>query len=349
MRKTLIISALAGVMATTSVMPAFAFRATEATLQRVRSEVRNVRSEIRELRNDGRENFQNLLTALRRQTGEQSAYSDKQIEAYKRIQDAAQQNDTDRVRQQIRAKAESGEFDPNPDACLLLDLFGRQAAPTSGAQGTAVAAAAVAQKKRIGGLGAAAATREMATSEVMINGHDATKRASSFLETPTVNMTQGEMSEAAQLFVLKLLDSSPMVPVPDAELNTPEGVAKKAAQETRENRESIVLENWAMLNNMSSNVVDGQQLRKWAEGTPYNRDIPESASELQALDVMTIRHYAPPVEEASSPVQVGVVLQKIHQLTAIQARMQYLQLEMDRRNLLTQSAILAKLIQNDGK
>ena len=349
MKKSLMISALAGVMTFTAVMPAFAWRATETTLRGVRSNTERTTNEVRNLRNDVRSQSRILLQALRMQTGEQSAYADKQIEAFKRIQDAAQQNDTDRVRQQIRARAESGEFDPNPDACLLLDLFGSRAAPTSGAQGTAVAAAAAAQKSQIGAMGAAAATRAMADKQVMINGHDATKRASTFLEAPTVNMGEGQMNQAAQDFILKMLDPTPMIPVPASEANRSEGVAKKAVQETRQNRDSIVLENWAMLNNMSSNVVDGAELRKWAEGTPYNRDIPDSASELQALDVMTIRHYAPPADEASRTVQTGVVLQKIHQLTAIQARMQYMQLEIDRRNLLTQSAILARMIESDGE
>lgn len=346
MRKTLIIAGLASTMALSAAAPAFAWRAVVDT--GVRRNTANTVREVRDLRNDVRNQSKILIEALRMQTGEQSAYSDKQIEAFKRIQDAGQQNDTDRVRQTIRAEAESGKFDPNPDACLLIDLFsgksGGESGGSGGAQGTAVIASTVAEKQRIGSMGAAAAVREMAEKNVMINGTDASKRASTFFEVPTVNMNEGDMSDAAESFVLKMMDPIPMVIVPPEQREREK--QKVAIQESRLARDSIVLENMAMLFNMSANVVPGSELKKLAEGTPYNREIPEEASELQAIDVMTVRHYAPP--PASGSVEMGVTLQKLHQLTAIMARMQYLQLEMDRRNLQTQSAILAKMIESDG-
>lgn len=193
-------------------------------------------------------------------------------------------------------------------------------------------------------MGAAAAVREMAEKNVMINGTDASKRASTFFEVPTINMNEGNMSDAAEAFVLKMMDPIPMVIVPPEQREREK--QKVAIQESRLARDSIVLENMAMLFNMSAAVIPGDQLEKLKEGTPYNREIPAMASELQAIDVMTVRHYAPP--PASGSVEMGVTLQKLHQLTAIMARMQYLQLEMDRRNLQTQSAILAKMIENDG-
>lgn len=354
-KRFFLVAALSSTIAITSALPAAAWRATEFTLRDVRTNTRQTRDEVRELRNDVRSQSRLLMDALRMQTGEQSSYADKQIEAFKRIQDAGQQNDTDRVRQQIRAKAESGEFDPNPDACLLVDLFGAGGAGAGsgsagiGAQGTVVVQGAMAERAEIGAMGAASATREMANKEVIIDGHDATKRVSTFLEEPSVDMNDPQMKQAAQDFLLKLMDSSPMVPVPASELNRSEGVAKKAAQETRMNRDSIVAENWAMVNNMSSTVLDGAPLQAWAEGTPYNREIGDKASELQAIDVMTVRHYAPSSDEASKSVQVGVTLQKLHHLTSLMARMQYMQLELDRRSLMTQSAMLAKMIEDDGK
>lgn len=360
MKKALIIAGLASTMALTSAMPALAWRgiATEVTLSRMKSDTssikdntRNTTSEVRNLRNDVREQSRLLMQALRMQTGEQSAYADKQIEAYKRITDAAQQNDTDRVRQQIRAQAESGQFDPNPDACLLLDLF-RNGAPdgSNGGGGTYAGGIARDRYQDIGRLGAAGAARAMVDIETPVDGVDASERASTFLEHPSMNLDDPEIQEALVAFQIKLAGPIPMTPVPELELNTPEGVARQAAQNTRSTRQSIYDANIAMITNMSDTVLDGEQLRKMAEGTPYegSREIKDEASELQALDVMTVRHYAPPASESGASASTGVVMQKLYQISAISARMQYLQLEIDRRNLMTQSAILAKMIENDG-
>lgn len=351
MKNKFAITALTIAMSVSTAVPALAqfTRASETTLRGVRRDVQDTTSEVRNLRNDVRTQSRILMEALRMQTGEQSAYADKQIESFKRIEDAAQQNATDRMRQQVRATAESGEFDPNPDACLLLDLFGSDDVEPSGAQGTRTMVAAQAERERIGSLGAAGAIREMLDKEVIIDGHDATKRASTFLEMPTFDMNDADNSEAAEAFMLKMFSSIPIPPVPEELRNTSPHTERAAAIETRMNRESIAAENIAMVFNMGAAVVSGAELQKLAAGTPYNRPIPANASELQAIDVMTVRHYSPPPGEAGKTVQTGVVLQKLHQLTAIMARMQYMQLEMDRRNLMTQSAILAKMIENDGR
>lgn len=351
MKKLFLMIGLTSGMAITAASPALAWRATEPTLRDVRSATRDTVSEVRELRNDIRENSRILLQALRMQTGEQSSYADKQIEAQKRFMDAAQQNDTDRVRQQIRAKAESGEFDPNPDACLLIDLFGGQANVNDGmAQGTTIAGIANARRQQIGASGVTSASRQMADMVTMVNGQDASVRAGTFLEEPTVDMSVPAVQDAAVAFQLRMAGPFPFAPVPESAMNTPEGIVKYNAQQSRMNRQSIIDENWAMVGNMVDPVIDGAQLKKMAEGTPYegSRTIGDKASELQAIDVMVVRHYAPPASETVGAVQTGVVIQKLHQLTSLMARMQYMQLELQRRDLITQSAILAKMIEQDG-
>ena len=62
-----------------------------------------------------------IIEALRLQTQQNSSYLDRQVEAAERIADGTSQNEARLLRSQIRAEAESGRFDPNPDFCLILD------------------------------------------------------------------------------------------------------------------------------------------------------------------------------------------------------------------------------------
>ena len=67
--------------------------------------------------------FDILIEALRGQARENSNYQQMQVEAAQRVEDAAQVNETNRLKDEFRAKAESGEFDPNPFSCMMIDMF----------------------------------------------------------------------------------------------------------------------------------------------------------------------------------------------------------------------------------
>ncbi|MCY4260002.1 MAG: hypothetical protein OXC91_07035, partial [Rhodobacteraceae bacterium] len=64
-----------------------------------------------------------IIRGLRAQTRQLSDFLDRQVEADRRMADATAQIDTQRLREEIRARAESGAFDPSPDSCLQYDLL----------------------------------------------------------------------------------------------------------------------------------------------------------------------------------------------------------------------------------
>lgn len=306
-------------------------------------------NEIRDLRNDVRAQSRLLVEALRMQTGENSAYADKQIEAIKRIQDASDQNATDLARQEIRAKAESGEFDPDPNFCLLMDLFkGSSSAPAGPLNGSKIVSRVNGEAAVLGSAGAASAIGQMSNRKVVIDGQDASVRGATYFEVPTVDLSDEATAQAATDFFLYIKDPIPMQIVTEQEAaGSVEKSAQRAIQRGRLARGSLVDESWAMTQNMATPTTPKAQLAGILEGVNYNREVPDNLSELQVLDLRVLSHYLPgPLNTGTeTPAQT---LQKIHQLQSIQARMQYMSLEMQRRSLMTQAVMLAKMIENDG-
>lgn len=326
-----------------AVSPASAFRAQDHT-------VRSVRDAVKDLESTNKELHDLLVRALRLQTGEQSAYSDKSTEAMKRIEDASNQNQVELARQQIRAKAESGEFDPNPAACLLLDLFsgnGGEGGSNTPPNGTTVVAEAQAKARQIGDKGPAAGAYDM--SQLKFPAGDGTFASAGkvFLSEPTVDLSDPQMKEAAENFYLAITDPIPMKKIDPKTANTPEVAAQLAIQNGREGRSSVIGENWSMTNNMSTPTTPSDNVKGLLEGINYNRPVPDKISELQVLDLLVLSNYLPgPLNEGSSTP--GQNLDKIHKLLSVMARMQYMQLELDRRQLMTNSLMLSKMIENDG-
>lgn len=320
----------------------------------VRRNTANTVNEIRDLRNDVRAQSRILIEALRMQTGEQSSYADKQIEAVKRIQDASNQNATDLVRQEIRAKAESGEFDPDPNFCLLMDLFrggGSGGAPSGPLNGTRIVDRARGEAEVIGASGASSAAGAMANRSVNIAGHDASVRAGTYLEAPTVDLTDEALAQAATDFFLYLNDPLPMqVVTPEEAEGNLEKSVQRAMQRSRIARGSVIDQNWAMTQNMSTPTTPRANVQGLIDGIGaenYGRALPDRLSELQVLDLRVLSHYLPGPMNSGTETP-GQTLQKIHQLLSVMARMQYMQLEMDRRGMMTSSTILAKMIEADG-
>jgi hypothetical protein len=90
----------------------------------------------------------------------------------------------------------------------------------------------------------------------------------------------------------------------------------------------------------------------YADDSSYNRPVPERLSELQQLDIRTVYHYAPGPNRinGTNDQQNGLKhmnekgwLEEIHQIMAINARINYIRLELENRNAITNALILAAL------
>lgn len=348
--------------------PAEAWRATEPTLRSTRTAVRDVQRSVernnrstQEVRQEVRELGNRLIEALRLSTGESSAFADKQIEAQRRFMDASEQNQSERLRQEFRARAESGDFDPSPAICLLAGMF-RSGGTGPGTIGTQASASAV---SRTSGsdpavqAGGATLARAVIDRRAQMRGRmgvdDPAADPAAILMNPTIASTSADM-EALEVLMQNLIDPLPPRPVTASEAMTPEGVVRahrRTVQETRNNTSREVL---SMLANMRSPVQTissptGGSFQAYIDDIAnYNRPIPSDGmiSELQAIDIRTLRHYAPRPEvfaERATLSERGL-LQELLDAVSIGNRIAFLQLELDSRRAAVETQILSTLNNN---
>ena len=370
---SLAMATLVALSATSLPTPADAFfsfggvnRATESTLRSTRDEVRKVRSAVdgttkavREVRQEVRDMGDRLIEALRLSTGERSAYSDKQIEAQRRFMDAAQQNESERLRQEFRARAESGEFDPSPNICLLAGMYRGGGSSGPGAIGTNTGQAAVSATSgadpavRQGG---AALARSVLDKREQFQGRmgvqDPTVDPGAILMNPTI-ASGGDDQQALVELMRNMIDPNPPRPVTATEANTPEGVMRAHRRSVQETRNNASREALSMLANMRTPVQPisgsgGGSFEAYLDDIAnYNRPVPSDGmiSELQALDIRTLRYYAPKPEvfQARAAMSDRALLQEILDSISIGNRIAFIQLELDSRRAAVETQILSTL------
>jgi len=303
-----------------------------------------------------------LIEALKGQARENSNYQQMQVEGAQRIEDAAQINHTNRLKDEFRAKAESGAFDPNPFACMLADIFGGQGGGGGGATGNGSDVAA-----RVGDWykgtnpvvqeGGVALAKHISDKKDEFAGYkdklDATTDWSLLLENPSIDLTDPKMAEVAEIIVRNGLDSTPARQINDAEKLTPSGLDRIAKRSETDTRIGAANESIKMALNMVSQVMEGEardEMAKLAEQSAYNRPIPSKISELQQLDIMTVWHYAPTGDRHdtfSAGMSETAWLQEIHHVMSVNTRIQYLQLELMTRDAVVGAYTLSTMNDSD--
>lgn len=370
----LVMTCLAGISVTAVPQEAHALfgggvnRATETTLRSTRDAVRDVRRSVdrttdavRETREEVRETGDRIIAALRLFAGENSAYADKQIESTRRFMDASEQNASERLREEFRARAESGDFDPSPNICLLAGLYrgSGSGTPSLGTVSTQAAASAASGADPAVRQGGAALARSVidrrAALQNLMGVQDPTVDPAAILMHPTVS-NEGQDSEALEMLMRNMIDPTPPRPVTTSEMMTPEGVIRshrRTIQETRNNASREVL---SMLTNMRTPVQPlgdsggGGSFNAYLEDIAnYNRPVPDGdISELQAIDIRTLRHYSPRPEifQERAALSERGLLQEILDALSISNRLAYIQLELDSRRAAVDTQILSTLNNN---
>jgi hypothetical protein len=330
-------------------------RATESTLRSVNSSVRSVRTAVdrnreavREVQKEIFESRQALIEALRLHAGENSSYQDKQIEAQRRFKDSEAINHANLRRDLIRAEAESVQNQPNPALCLLGSLFSSGGSAASGARGSGIVAnvrdraASVPADRTL-------AAREVLDAQERFQGHRGSNDASTDMSLVFVEATypQSEKDQelAAQL-IQNAINVTPAPQVTPEELATPEGVGRASRQLERRVREAAIQELFAFNLNLRAPVTPKSGFEAYLEDSFYNRDVPDEISELQAIDIRTVRHYAPKqnVLDNRGTMNERALLAEILDAISIGNRIAYLQLEQDNRTSIVQGLILARLL-----
>ena len=307
---------------------------------------------------------QRLVETLAKQAAENSAHLDKQIEAHRRIRDAAEINATDRLRQRVRSEAESGAFDPNPFSCLLRDMSkSRRASAAPKRVGSGVARRVTA---RIFGADPAVQAGGVRLSRSVVEARDRyagleefshsanpTADWSLLLDAPTLN-TEGEMPQVADWIVANAIDPTPPRPPTPADMATPQGIDRAAQAQKTLSRQRAAAEAIAMALNLREPVLRDAEgtFERIAEDSGYRREVPGTLSELQQLDILVTQHFAPgPKRLGGDPgmrngldgMNAKGWLQELHRVMSLNARIGYLRLELASRAAIVDALTLATL------
>ncbi|MCY4542870.1 MAG: hypothetical protein OXB95_10860 [Rhodobacteraceae bacterium] len=298
-----------------------------------------------------------IIEALRAQTQQTSTHIDRQVEAGKRIADGQEQSASMRMREYFRARAESGEFDPNPDYCLLVDMADSQLhSPSPSRQVAAIDAtldqwsSGKATPVAEGGLRLAAwlhaEGREIdeatgipgvTTDWELVNEH------------PTLPIELHGASNAIVRLVANTVDPAPPPALTEEELKTPSGLSESIVRKAVETRKNAARSALSLSLQLSVPRHDAAVFRTLASRANYSTDIPDVISDLQAFDIRTMAYFAPNADtlEERHGKPVRALMQDLIDIQSIQARIGYLRLLQETRNAAMLAAQLGVL--TDGQ
>lgn len=294
-----------------------------------------------------------VVAALQEQTKQNSRYLDRQVEAHKRIADGEAQNAALRLRDMFRAEAEGRQFDPNPDFCLLMDASEHtqpggvaEQSRTAISESVANWSNGAAQPVREGGIGMAAWLAREREELAQIGGtSDATSDWSWVFNTPTIPASDQDGRRALARLLSNLVDPHPPKPLTADDLRTPAGLSEAARRRSIDARNQAALAAAEFAVRLRLPDMPAEAFKRIAARSRYSEPIPDFISELQALDIRTAAYFIPDADtlELRHSKTERALLQDLLDLQAINARINYLDLEAAARTAVVVAAIVGIL------
>ena len=298
-----------------------------------------------------------IVGALRRQSEQNSNYLDRQVEASRRIADGEAQNEARLARSIIRAEAESGDYDPNPDYCLQLDSALQPRLPDrnliGGLDGVTESATnwTIGNSPAVRENGVAMArwlSEERSRLRNAGGARDATTDWEFALESETLPIEQTEYRQALTRLIANTIDPFPSRPLFETDLQTPAGLAESVRRQTTEARNRAAISSISAVLQLAEPTIPAGPIRGIANRSRREFELPDLVSELQALEVRIAAYNEPSTDSllVRHSKTERALLQDIIDLQAVNARLAYLRLVQESRNAVVFAAILG--IMTDG-
>ncbi len=341
--KVLFISGLMGIQP----LPGWSFLATGCPCGVVAGQHSETRAHVtQETTTAARE----IIEGLRAQTRQLSDFLDRQVEAAKRITDAKAQIETQRLREEIRARAESGAFDPNPDSCLQYDMHNARTVLTVPMSVDQLVApvedwtSGTAAPVRTGGTRMAAWLRKERAQLADFGGHATpTTDWGVALDVPSLPTSSAGLDRVLSRLIANTIDPLPPAALTEDELRTPVGLSQSVLRDARAARLQAALALIEQSLELRIPTTDAGPYRVVAETSGYAEAIPDQISELQKLGIR-VTHYADPgiaTLDLRQTKTVNALLQDLIDITAINARINLERLELASRQAIVEAAQLA--------
>lgn len=295
-----------------------------------------------------------IVGALKSLSRQNSNYLDRQVEANRRMADGEAQNEARLARSLIRAEAESGRHDPNPDFCLLVDSALVPALPErhqiSGINGVTGAAtdwsAGHVPVVRENGMRMAAwLAKERERLRDVGGAMDATTDWDFALSRKTLPTDDPEVREALSRLIANTVDPFPPRPLTEGDLKTPAGLAEAVRRRAAEARNRAAIAAIGTVLEFAEPAHPATPYRNIAAQSRRVQELPELLSERQTLDIRIAAYNEPNAEtlDRRHSKTERALLQDLIDLQSLNARISYLRLSQEAGNTVLLAAILGIL------
>jgi hypothetical protein len=302
---------------------------------------------------------QQIADTILKGVAQLSAYQNRSIEANARVQEAAQMSDTIRERQEARAAAEGGRYDPAISACLdLSGIFsmGKAGQNVAGYGGNDVANASRNWSYGNEDIGKPVAEGGLAVANAIISDRDELKTVGGYADPTsdvrlltdaiTLDTSDAKVSKAYVRMINNMVDPIPPKPITEGELKTPAGKAQVAARQIDATRRSAAHAIYSYLGDIEA-PTGGAELAKWAKtavAASYPYEVGDHVSELQAVDIFVRSRFANPDWHRQLAGMSPAAVEREQLLTqALNLHVEWMRFSLERR----QAAAIAALLAND--
>ncbi len=295
-----------------------------------------------------------IVGALKSLSRQNSNYLDRQVEANRRMADGEAQNEASLARSLIRADAESGRHDPNPDFCLLVDSALVPALPErhhisgiNGVTGAATdwSAGRVPVVHENGVRMAAWLAEERERLRDVGGARDATTDWEFALSRKTLPADDPEVREALSRLIANTVDPFPPRPLTVGDLKTPAGLAEAVRRRAAEARNRAAIAAIGTVLEFAEPAHPAIPYRNIAAQSRRVQELPELLSERQTLDIRIAAYNEPNAEtlDRRHSKTERALLQDLIDLQSLNARISYLRLSQEAGNTVVLAAILGIL------
>lgn len=299
---------------------------------------------------------QAIVKAITRGVAQTSGYQAQTTDSQRRIENAAQREETVRQRQLARARAEGGRYDPAPSACTdlsgIIQFGGGQNA--QGLGGNDLVNVARNRSRGNGSAGAATRAGGLAIARQIKNARDQYEGYGGYLdptsdirfltESSTVDTTDEDQAKILAHLVTNIVDPTPARPITAAEAKTPQGLAQIADRQVDDARRSAADAVFAYLGDLAA-PSGGKKLADWARrtaGPNYAKSIGDVISNQQAMDVFVRSRFTNPKwHEKLARMSPAAVARETALTEALNLEVNWMRFQLEKRMAVVGATSLA--------
>lgn len=301
-----------------------------------------------------------IAETILKATQQTSAYLDRQVFAQERIVNAQMQNDAIKLREEARAQAESGAYDPGAGACAVTSLLGSLFQSTAGGGGNGRASPNgfdIVNKSRnwargIGPGGEEVREGSLAVVNGMIRDRDRFENLDGYLDPTsdvrflmdrlTINTDDENVEEALWRMHQNFIDPVPPPPVTGSQANTPEGrteIARRLHDDAVRSAAANLMA-WHINSRTPVSTEASEQIRKMLPDMPASA-IPDKASKLEVVNAVVQYYNSQDFIESLSRASMESVLRTLVQVQAAGLDLDWMRYQLDSHRSVMDAATLA--------